>query len=93
MVLMSRITTVSMSMMTKVDIQCDSGTCISEAWACDGDADCPGGEDEMNCKGAPANLTQVNIFISSSGDDVIYEQLKGAVPLSETISKAMIAMV
>ena len=49
MMSMSRMTTVSMAMMTKVDIQCDSGTCISTTWACDGDADCPGGEDEMNC--------------------------------------------
>ena len=28
---------------------CKDGTCINEAWMCDGTIDCPSGDDEVNC--------------------------------------------
>ena len=55
--------TTTVLMMTIPDVQCVSGTCISTSWVCDGDSDCPGGEDEIDCKATPANLTQVEITI------------------------------
>ena len=63
MVMMKTSTLVMMTMMTIVNVQCGSGSCISTSWVCDGDSDCPGGEDEINCKEMPANLTQVDITI------------------------------
>ena len=53
--------TVMMTTIAIVFVQCDSGSCISSSWVCDGDSDCPGGEDEIDCKETPANLTQVGI--------------------------------
>ena len=32
------------------EFQCNQGQCITERWLCDGDSDCPSGEDELNCK-------------------------------------------
>ena len=33
-------------------VKCNSSArCISVSWLCDGDADCEGGEDELNCPG------------------------------------------
>jgi len=33
------------------EFRCDNGRCISKQWTCDGDSDCPHGEDEKkaNC--------------------------------------------
>lgn len=29
--------------------QCNTGECINESWICDGQKDCPNGDDESNC--------------------------------------------
>jgi hypothetical protein len=33
----------------KGQFKCNNGTCIMKEWLCDGDVDCPLGEDEENC--------------------------------------------
>ncbi|XP_074657066.1 uncharacterized protein LOC141910239 isoform X9 [Tubulanus polymorphus] len=33
--------------------RCSSGRCISQGWLCDGDEDCPSGDDERNCTECP----------------------------------------
>ncbi|KAK2708068.1 hypothetical protein QYM36_015679, partial [Artemia franciscana] len=37
--------------------RCNSGTCIWESWVCDGDNDCPSGEDEENCHSSHGEIT------------------------------------
>ena len=32
---------------------CDDGSCIDNSWVCNGEDDCPGGEDEENCTPSP----------------------------------------
>ena len=34
------------------EFRCDNGRCISKQWTCDGDSDCPNGDDEKkaNCR-------------------------------------------
>ena len=78
MITMMTLYMVMLTMMTILDIQCGSGTCISTSWVCDGDADCPAGEDEMDCKGAPANITQVKMGI-------LYSSYIEAIPLPGTL--------
>ena len=35
---------------TDDEFQFNQGQCITKRWLCDGDNDCPNGEDELNCK-------------------------------------------
>ena len=39
------------------ELQCNQGQCITRRWLCDGDSDCPNGEDELNCKSGKKLLT------------------------------------
>uniref|UniRef100_A0A915A9Z2 EGF-like domain-containing protein n=1 Tax=Parascaris univalens TaxID=6257 RepID=A0A915A9Z2_PARUN len=41
--------------LTDSQFTCKSGKCIPLSWRCDGDEDCPGGDDEQNCKRVSCN--------------------------------------
>ena len=55
---------------------CNDGSTIASDWVCDGDADCPQGEDELNCEGG--GLSCEAVYDNALGGcgvipDVIYQ--------------------